>query len=95
MFVIDDGFEPHDSIVVCGASTVLFKTAERGGLPMVERHLHDILVLSVALGQDAAVWYGEKDFRFKTGTPYDARIAAWVEGSTLTMALWEIGGPGM
>jgi len=91
--VIDDRFEPDEGGGVCGASTVLFQAVEKAGLPVVERHSHDIPIPGIAPGQDAAVWYGEEDFRFENDTSYDIRIAARMDGDTLAVALWAIGPP--
>lgn len=59
----------------CQVSTTLYNTVLKvDGLKVLERHEHTQEVYYVPLGKDAAVAYGEIDFKFKNNTGYDIKI---------------------
>lgn len=62
---------------VCNVSTTLYNTSIASDLEIVERHNHSMPVPYVPYGQDAAVAYGYKDFKFKNTT--DDPILIWAE----------------
>ena len=60
---------------VCKVATTLYNTAIFSDLDIVERYNHSMPVPYVPYGQDAAVAFGSKDFRFKNNT--DDNILIW------------------
>lgn len=60
---------------VCKVATTLYNTAIFSDLDIVERYNHSMPVPYVPYGQDAAVAFGSKDFRFKNTT--DDNILIW------------------
>lgn len=53
---------------VCNVATTLYNASIASDLDIVERHNHSMPVPYVPYGQDAAVAYGYKDFKFKNNT---------------------------
>lgn len=62
---------------VCNVATTLYNTSIASDLDIVERHNHSMPVPYVPYGQDAAVAYGYKDFKFKNNTEHPMLI--WTE----------------
>jgi len=62
---------------VCNVATTLYNTSIASDLDIVERHNHSMPVSYVPYGQDAAVAYGYKDFKFKNNTEHP--ILIWSE----------------
>jgi len=62
---------------VCNVATTLYNTSIASDLEIVERHNHSMPVSYVPYGQDAAVAYGYKDFKFKNNT--NDPILIWAE----------------
>ena len=59
----------------CQVSTTLYNAVLKvDGLKVTERHEHTQEVYYVSLGKDAAVAYGEIDFKFKNNTGHDIKI---------------------
>lgn len=59
----------------CQVSTTLYNAVLKvDGLKVLERHEHTQEVYYVPLGKDAAVAYGEIDFKFKNNTGHDIKI---------------------
>ena len=59
----------------CQVSTTLYNAVLKvDGLKVTERHQHTQEVYYVPLGKDAAVAYGEIDFKFKNNTGHDIKI---------------------
>ena len=63
---------------VCKIASTLYNVAIMSNLPIVERHAHCMPVSYVPYGQDATVYYGNLDFRFKNNT--DSSILIWSQG---------------
>ncbi|SHH91302.1 VanW like protein [Sporobacter termitidis DSM 10068] len=63
---------------VCKIASTLFNVAVLSDLAIVERHTHSMPVPYVPYGQDATVYYGAKDLKFKNTT--GAPILIWAEG---------------
>ena len=55
---------------VCQLSSTLYNAAEAGGFPIVERHEHQVEPTYIQKGRDAAVVYGQQDFRFLNNRNY-------------------------
>lgn len=62
---------------VCNVATTLYNTSIVSDLEIVERYNHSMPVPYVPYGQDAAVAYGYKDFKFKNNT--DNPMLIWTE----------------
>ena len=62
---------------VCNVATTLYNTSIASDLEIIERHNHSMPVPYVPYGQDAAVAYGYKDFKFKNNTDHPMLI--WTE----------------
>lgn len=62
---------------VCNVSTTLYNASIASDLDIVERHNHSMPVPYVPYGQDAAVAYGYKDFKFQNNT--DDPMLIWTE----------------
>lgn len=62
---------------VCNVATTLYNTSIASDIDIVERHNHSMPVPYVPYGQDAAVAYGYKDFKFKNNT--DDPMLIWTE----------------
>lgn len=63
---------------VCKIASTLFNVVILSDLAVVERHTHTMPVPYVPYGQDATVFYGSKDFKFKNSTA--APILIWAQG---------------
>ncbi|HEY9059116.1 MAG TPA: VanW family protein [Pseudobacteroides sp.] len=63
---------------VCKIASTLYNVVVLSNLQVVERHNHSMPVPYVPYGQDATVFYGQSDFKFKndTGSP----ILIWAQG---------------
>ncbi len=59
---------------ICQASTTLYNALVKADLEILERHEHSRRVGYVAVGKDAAVDYGTKDFRFRNNKDYPIYI---------------------
>ncbi|MDI3298808.1 MAG: VanW family protein [Bacillota bacterium] len=75
---------------VCQVASTLFNAVMLAGLPVVERHLHGLLVPYLPPGQDATV--AEEaglDFRFRNDRAYPVVIAAdALPGRWLRVTIW-------
>lgn len=63
---------------ICKIATTLYNTAVLSNLPIIERHYHNMPVSYVPYGQDATVYYGSYDFKFKNNT--SSPILIWAKG---------------
>lgn len=53
---------------ICQLSSTVYNTALLSGMEVVERHQHGMPVNYVPAGQDATLWFGSKDLKFKNTT---------------------------
>ncbi len=65
---------------ICQVSTTLYNSVLFSDLDVVERTNHMFTVGYVPLGRDAAVSYGDVDFKFKNSTDWPLKIEGWVTG---------------
>lgn len=63
---------------ICQVSSTIHMAAVHAGLKISERHSHSKKVNYAPYGLDAAVVYGEKDFKFINNTPENIHIYVWV-----------------
>jgi vancomycin resistance protein YoaR len=68
---------------ICQVSTTLYSAALYANLEMVERVNHQLPVSYVPLGQDATVFFGSIDLKFKNNTNYPIKIVASASGGTM------------
>lgn len=73
---------------ICQVSSTLYLAALYANLEIAERGNHDLVSSYVPAGLDAAVAWGELDFRFVNNREYPLRINAWYEGDYLTVEIW-------
>ncbi len=76
---------------VCQVSTTLYNAALLANLEIVERYNHSIYgtpTSYVPLGQDAAVFYGYKDLKFKNSTDQQIVIFSEVKADRLIITIW-------
>lgn len=73
---------------VCKIASLLHTTVVFSDLEVVERHPHSMTVPYVPPGQDATVYYGMRDFRFRNNTGYPIVIWADTVGNELYMAIY-------
>ncbi len=76
----------------CQVSTTLYNAVLKvKGLEVTERHEHTMDVYYVEQGKDAAVAYGELDFKFKNSTGHDIKIYAEMSKDKVTVKIAELG----
>ena len=63
---------------ICQVSTTLYNSILFSDLDVVERTNHMFTVGYVPLGRDAAVSYGQVDFKFKNSTNWPLKLEGWV-----------------
>lgn len=73
---------------VCKIASVLYNNARLCNLQIVERHNHSLTVPYVPPGQDATVYYGSRDIKFRNNTAGPVMIWAKTYGHTLRMAFY-------
>ncbi len=73
---------------VCKISSLLYNVTVFSQLKVVERHAHSLTVPYVPPGQDATVFYGVKDFKFKNTSGGPVVIWARFQNNTLYMAMY-------
>ncbi|MEA4823424.1 MAG: VanW family protein [Clostridiaceae bacterium] len=72
---------------ICQVSSTLYMAATRADLEIVERANHRFAVSYTPLGEDATVYYGGVDFRFRNDTNFPIRVECTLKGSTVTVRL--------
>ena len=69
---------------VCQVSSTVYMTVLRADLEVTERSCHQFQVTYTPLSQDAAVYWGSKDFKFVNSTDYPIKIRMSAGGGSLT-----------
>ena len=72
---------------VCQVSSTLYSAALYGNFEIVKRRNHMYIVGYVPYGQDATVYEGELDFRFRNNTNEPIKITAGVSGGTVVIKI--------
>lgn len=78
---------------VCQVSTTIFRAALRAGLPIVEQKNHSLFVsyyTAFGVGQDATVYPGKQDFRFRNDTGHPIILQAYHEGDEAFVNIYGI-----
>lgn len=73
---------------VCKIASVTYNVVRLSNLQVMDRHNHSLTVPYVPPGQDATVYYGSRDFRFRNNTAGPVLLWARTYGNTLYMALY-------
>lgn len=92
-FLISDGVEngkvvPAYGGGICQLSSTIFLAALFADLEIVERWNHDLVAKYVPAGLDAAVAWGELDFRIANNTDYPIEMEIINANGYLTVNLW-------
>ena len=74
---------------LCQVSSTIFNAADKAGMEILERHDHTGEVHYVEIGRDAAVSFGEQDFRFKNTKPFPVRLTVSAENGQVHAALYK------
>lgn len=75
---------------VCKIASVLYNLAVLSNLEIVERYNHSMPINYVPYGQDAAIAYGIKDFKFKNTTEGNILIWSKLIGNRLYMGFYGV-----
>ncbi len=73
---------------VCQTATTLFNNAFEAGLPILERHNHNLYLSHYPLGRDATVSWGGPDLRFGNDLKHAILIKTSYTDSTLTFSFY-------
>jgi vancomycin resistance protein YoaR len=73
---------------VCQTATTLFNNAFEAGLPILERHNHNLYLSHYPLGRDATVSWGGPDLRFGNDLKHAILIKTSYTNSTLTFSFY-------
>ena len=73
---------------ICQASSTLYNATLLAGLPIVERHPHSMRVTYVPPSQDAALLWGQKDFKFRNDTGGAIKVETKVSGGKFVAKIW-------
>ena len=66
----------------------MYMAVLRADLKVTERYNHQFQISYTPISQDAAVYWGSKDFKFVNDTPYPIKVVASSGGGTLTVKLY-------
>ena len=73
---------------VCQTATTLFNDAFELGLPILERHNHNLYLSHYPLGRDATVSWGGPDLKFRNDLKHGLLIKSSYTDSTLTFTFY-------
>lgn len=90
-YIFDDG----EKIIeigggICQVSSTIYCAAKKAGLEILERHEHSLDVPYVEKGDDATVFYGTFDFRFRNTTENNLRVDVLFDKKTVNVKLVSI-----
>ena len=72
---------------ICQLSSTLYNAAKEGGFPIAERHDHQVAPTYIQKGRDAAVVYGQQDFRFTNNRSYPVQLHCLVGGGKVSASI--------
>ncbi|MDO4286611.1 MAG: VanW family protein [Eubacteriales bacterium] len=72
---------------VCQVSSTIYMAVLRADLEVTERYCHQFQVSYTPVSQDAAVYWGSKDFKFVNNTDYPVKIVTSVGGGSLSVSI--------
>ncbi|HEY2936449.1 MAG TPA: VanW family protein [Gaiellaceae bacterium] len=73
---------------VCQTATTLFNDVFEAGLPVLERHNHNLYISHYPLGRDATVSWGGPDFKFRNDLEHAILIKSSYTNATLTFTFY-------
>jgi vancomycin resistance protein YoaR len=73
---------------VCQTATTLFNDAFEAGLPVLERHNHNLYLSHYPLGRDATVSWGGPDLKFRNDLKHALMIKSSYTNATLTFTFY-------
>lgn len=73
---------------ICQCSTTIYNAALLAGLPIVERHPHSFRVMYAPASRDAAIYWGQKDMRFRNDTNGPIYVQTLVRGGRYHVRLY-------
>ena len=73
---------------ICQAASTLYNAALLADVPIIERHAHSMRVMYVPPSQDAALMWGQKDFKFRNTSGAPMRVETYVSGGKFHARLW-------
>ena len=73
---------------ICQVSSMIYMSALKAELSIVNRRPHRFTVDYTPIGQDATVVYGSIDFKFKNSNSAPVYLSATISGGTLTVTLY-------
>lgn len=72
---------------VCQVASSIYYAVLKADLRTTERHVHTYLVTYVPKGMDAAIYWGQNDYRFQNNSPYPIKILASVSDGNVNITL--------
>ena len=78
---------------ICQCSSTLYNAALLAGLPIVERHQHMFRVSYAKPSRDAAIYWGQKDMRFRNDTSGPIYVQTWLAGGRFHARLYGVEPP--
>ncbi len=75
---------------VCTTASILHQAVKASGLEVIERHNHVAPTSYLPQGEDAAIWYGVEDYRFRNNLENSIRIDAGVADNALKISIVEL-----
>ena len=72
---------------VCQVSSTIYNAARAAGMTIVERHPHGLPVTYVGAGDDATVYYGVLDFRFRNDSENSIVVNCRIDGNKLIIEI--------
>jgi vancomycin resistance protein YoaR len=72
---------------ICQLTSTVYMAALFADMEIVERHPHRFAVHYTGLGQDATVFWGSLDFRFRNSTSYPIQVFSRVDGSNVIVSI--------
>lgn len=85
---LSGGIEDQLGGGICQTSSTLYMAVIRARLEVTQRKPHKYSVGYTPLGEDATVYWGSLDFKFKNNRDYPVKIVAWQEGYDITVQIW-------
>lgn len=73
---------------ICQVASTMFNTALNANVKIVERKQHSQKVSYVSNGRDAAIYWGNTDFKWKNNTDYPIKIVMKCENGKITCSFY-------
>ncbi len=73
---------------ICQAASTLYNCALLGDFPIIERHAHSMRVSYVPPSRDAALMWGQKDFKFRNTSGAPIKVETFVAGGKFNARVW-------